>query len=236
MRAGSGALGRLTVASDRPPSGLSRELIALRAARELEPGSVVNLGIGLPTLVAGFVEPSDDILFQAENGILGYSGISESGFDSDLINAGGQPVDLVPGASFFDTADSFAMIRGGHIDAAILGGLQVSARGDLANWYVPARGGGSVGGAMDLSVGARRLIVAMAHVTREGEPRIVDVCEYPLTAERCVDVIITDLAVIDVTLDGLTLRETAPGIAAEDVAAWTGAPLLIPASVPEMSL
>ena len=199
-------------------------------------GSVVNLGIGLPTLVAGFVEPADGILFQAENGILGYSGISESDFDSDLINAGGQPVDLVPGASFFDTADSFAMIRGGHIDAAILGGLQVSARGDLANWYVPARGGGSVGGAMDLAVGARKLIVAMAHVTRDGEPRIVEVCEYPLTAERCVDMIITDLAVIDVGLEGLTLRERAPGVGASEVAEWTGAALLIPEEVPEMSL
>ena len=224
------------MASAQPPSGLSRELIALRAARELAPGSVVNLGIGLPTLVAGFVEPSDGILFQAENGILGYSGISESDFDSDLINAGGQPVDLVAGASFFDTADSFAMIRGGHIDAAVLGGLQVSARGDLANWFVPARGGGSVGGAMDLAVGARKLIVAMAHVTRKGEPRIMEACDYPLTAERCVDVIVTDLAVIDVTRDGLSLRETAPGISADEVSRWTGAALSIPSEVREMSL
>ncbi len=220
----------------KPPAGLSRELIALRAARELEPGSVVNLGIGLPTLVAGFVEPSDGILFQAENGILGYSGVSESDFDSDLINAGGQPVDLSAGASFFDTADSFAMIRGGHIDAAILGGLQVSAQGDLANWYVPARGGGSVGGAMDLAVGARKLIIAMAHVTRDGQPRIVEVCDYPLTAERCVDVIITDLAVIDVTEDGLSLREVAPGVSVDDVVDWTGAPLDILSDVVVMSL
>ena len=224
------------MSDDRPPVGLSRELIALRAARELEPGSVVNLGIGLPTLVAGFVEPSEQILFQAENGILGYSGVSDSDFDADLINAGGQPVELVAGASFFDTGDSFAMIRGGHIDAAILGGLQVSARGDLANWYVPARGGGSVGGAMDLAVGARKLIVAMAHVTREGAPRIVDVCDYPLTAERCVDVIITNLAVIDVSADGLALRETAPGVAPAEVARWTGAALSIPAAAAEMSL
>ena len=220
----------------RPPTGLSRELIALRAARELQPGSVVNLGIGLPTLVAGFVEPSDGILFQAENGILGYSGVSESDFDSDLINAGGQPVDLVAGASFFDTADSFAMIRGGHIDAAILGGLQVSAQGDLANWYVPARGGGSVGGAMDLAVGAKRLIVAMAHVTRDGEPRIVEVCDYPLTAERCADVIITDYAVIDVTKIGLQLREVAPGISVGEVIDWTGAAVDVAGDVIEMSL
>jgi len=222
--------------SRKPPVGLSRELIALRAARELQPGSVVNRGIGLPTLVAGFVEPSDGILFQAENGILGYSGVSDSNFDSDLINAGGQPVDLVAGASFFDTADSFAMIRGGHIDVAILGGLQVSAKGDLANWYVPARGGGSVGGAMDLAVGARKLIIAMAHVTRDGEPRIVEVCDYPLTAERCVDVMITDLAVIDVTARGLSLRETAPGVSVADVVAWTDAPLHVPRDVVEMSL
>ena len=216
---------------------MSRELIALRgAARELEPGSVVNLGIGLPTLVAGFVEPSDGMLFQAENGILGYSGVSESDFDSDLINAGGQPVDLVAGASFFDTADSFAMIRGGHIDTAILGGLQVSAQGDLANWYVPARGGGSVGGAMDLAVGAKKLIIAMAHVTRDGEPRIVEVCDYPLTAERCVDVIITDYAVIDVTESGLQLRELAPGVSVGEVIDWTGAPLDVSGDVIEMSL
>ncbi|MCY4619023.1 MAG: 3-oxoacid CoA-transferase subunit B [Chloroflexi bacterium] len=222
--------------NSQPPTGLSRELIALRAARELEPGSVVNLGIGLPTLVAGFVEPSDDILFQAENGILGYSGVSESDFDSDLINAGGQPVNLVAGASFFDTADSFAMIRGGHIDAAILGGLQVSAQGDLANWYVPARGGGSVGGAMDLAVGAKKLIIAMAHVTREGEPRIVEACDYPLTAERCVDVIITDYAVIDVTESGFQLREVAPGISVGEVIDWTGAPVNVSGDVIEMSL
>jgi len=236
MRADPRALGGLTMPHASPPAGLSRELIALRAARELEPGSVVNLGIGLPTLVAGFVEPADQILFQAENGILGYAGISESDFDSDLINAGGQPVDLVAGASFFDTADSFAMIRGGHIDAAVLGGLQVSAQGDLANWYVPARGGGSVGGAMDLAVGARKLIVAMAHVTREGEPRIVEVCDYPLTAERCVDVIITDLAVIDVTKSGLVLRETAPGVSVDEIAAWTGAELDTSGPLSEMSL
>ncbi len=222
--------------NSQPPTGLGRELIALRAARELEPGSVVNLGIGLPTLVAGFVEPSDGILFQAENGILGYSGVSESDFDSDLINAGGQPVDLVAGASFFDTADSFAMIRGGHIDTAILGGLQVSAQGDLANWYVPARGGGSVGGAMDLAVGAKQLMIAMAHVTRDGEPRIVEVCDYPLTAERCVDVIITDFAVIDVTERGLRLREVAPGVSVGDVIDWTGAPLDVSGDVIEMSL
>ena len=215
---------------------LTRELIALRVARELEPRTVVNLGIGLPTLVAGFVDPADQILFQAENGILGYAGVSDADYDPDLINAGGQPVDLVPGASFFDTATSFAMIRGGHVDVAVLGGLQVSARGDLANWFVPERGGGSVGGAMDLAVGARKLIVAMAHITRDGAPRIVAECDYPLTAARCVDVIITDLAVIDVSANGLTLRETAPGVSADEIVAATGAPLVVPADIPEMRL
>ena len=217
-----------------PP--LTRELIALRVARELQPRAVVNLGIGLPTLVAGFVDPADHILFQAENGILGYAGVVETDYDPDLINAGGQPVALAPGASFFDTATSFAMIRGGHIDVAVLGGLQVSARGDLANWFVPERGGGSVGGAMDLAVGARKLIVAMAHRTREGASRIVPECDYPLTAAECVDVIITDLAVIDVAANGLTLRETAPGVSAAEVAAATAAPLAVPAQVPEMRL
>ena len=219
-----------------PPQGLSRELIALRAARELKPGSVVNLGIGLPTLVAGLVDPADGIMFQAENGILGYAGVAAGDYDPDLINAGGQPVDLVAGASFFDTAESFAMIRGGHIDAAVLGGLQVSAAGDLANWYVPSRGGGSVGGSMDLAAGARKLIVAMAHTTREGDPRIVERCDYPLTAAACVDVIVTDLAVIDVTAEGLRLREVAPGVTAGDVARLTGAALAIPPQLGEMSL
>ena len=147
---------------------LTRELVAIRVARELAPGSVVNLGVGLPTLVGAFVPPDADILLQSENGILGYGGFSEEAFDPELVNAGGQPIRLNPGASFFDSAASFAMIRGGHIDVAVLGGLQVSERGDLANWSVPERGGGSIGGAMDLAVGARRLIVAMEHTTKDG--------------------------------------------------------------------
>ncbi len=193
-------------------TGLSRELIALRVARELREGMVVNLGIGLPTLVSNFLPPDRQILFQAENGILGYGGISESDFDPDLINAGGQPVTLVPGASFFDSATSFAMIRGGHIDVAVLGGLEVSEKGDLANWYLPERGGGSIGGAMDLAFGARRVIVAMTHTTRDGRPRIRRQCEYPLTAPGVVDLIVTDLAVIEVHADGLLLSEVAPGV------------------------
>ncbi len=192
--------------------GLSRELIALRVARELHDGMVVNLGIGLPTLVSNFLPSGEQILLQAENGILGYGRISDENFDSDLINAGGQPVTLLPGASFFDSAASFAMIRGGHVDVAVLGGLEVSERGDLANWYLPERGGGSIGGAMDLACGAKRLIVAMTHTARGGRPRIRTRCEYPLTAPGVVDLIVTDLAVIEVGPNGLTLTEVAPGI------------------------
>jgi len=206
-------------------AGLTRELIALRVARELEDGMVVNLGIGLPTLVANFLPEGADIVLHAENGILGYGGIvaDEAEFDQDLINAGGQPVTLTPGASFFDSATSFAMIRGGHVDVTVLGGLQVSARGDLANWSVGSRGGGAIGGAMDLAAGARRVIVAMEHTTRDGEPRILEECTYPLTAECCVDLIITNLAVIEVTSEGLVLREVAPGVGADEVQAVTAA-------------
>ena len=161
---------------------IPRELMALRVARELQPGSVVNLGIGLPTQVANFVPADSGVLLQAENGILGYGGILESddaaAFDQDLINAGGQPVSLHPGASFFDSAASFAMIRGGHVDCAVLGGLQVSARGDLANWSVPERGGGSIGGAMDLATGARKVIAVMTHCERNGSSKLVRTCSF----------------------------------------------------------
>jgi 3-oxoacid CoA-transferase subunit B len=216
--------------------GLTRELIAMRVAQELRDGMAVNLGIGLPTLVANFVPTGRTVLFQAENGILGYGGIGESDFDQDLINAGGQPVTLRAGASFFNSAESFAMIRGGHVDVAVLGGLQVSQRGDLANWFVPERGGGSIGGAMDLAVGARRLIVAMEHTTREGQPRILRECSYPLTAMACVDLIVTNLAVIEVTDGGLVLREVAPGVTAEEVQAATEPVLRHAAGLHEMAL
>ena len=221
---------------DEPGIGLSRELIALRVARELREGMVVNLGIGLPTLVSNFVPPDVEILFQAENGILGYGGISERDFDPDLINAGGQPVTLQPGASFFDSATSFAMIRGGHVDVAVLGGLEVSEQGDLANWYIPERGGGSIGGAMDLAVGARRLIVAMSHTTRDGRPRIRRRCEYPLTAPGVVDLVVTNLAVIEVYPDGLLLTEVAPGVAPDVVQARTEPKLHVSLQLHEMNL
>ena len=217
-------------------TGLTRELIALRVARELRDGMAVNLGIGLPTLVSNYLPPNHGVLFQGENGILGYGAIREDGFDRDLINAGGQPVELRPGASFFHSADSFAMIRGGHIDVAVLGGLEVSARGDLANWSIPERGGGGIGGAMDLAVGARRVIVAMEHTTREGRPRIRETCAYPLTASACVDLVVTDLAVIDVVAGGLLLSEVAPGVTPEQVQAATDAPLTYSPDLCEMVL
>jgi 3-oxoacid CoA-transferase subunit B len=219
-------------------AGLTRELIALRVARELKDGMTVNLGIGLPTLVANFLPEGVSVLLHAENGILGYGGIAgdQSEFDQDLINAGGQPVTLNPGASFFSSAASFDMVRGGHLDLTVLGGLQVSASGDLANWAVPGRGGGAIGGAMDLAAGARRVIVAMEHVTREGEPRILEECTYPLTARRCVDLIVTNLAVIEVTAEGLGLREVAPGISVAEVRRATGATLLVPDDVGVMDL
>ena len=215
---------------------LTRELVAMRVARELAPGSTVTLGVGLPTLVAAFAPPEANILLQSENGILGYGGFSEEAYDQDLINAGGQPITLNPGASFFDSAASFAMIRGGHIDTAVLGGLQVSERGDLANWSVPERGGGSIGGAMDLAVGARRLIVAMEHTTKAGAARILRECTYPLTGRRCVDLIVTDLAVVEVGASGLVLREVTPGWTPGEVAALTEAPLAVAGDVREMAL
>lgn len=218
--------------------GLTRELIALRVAQELREGMIVNLGIGLPTLVANFMPQDATVLLHAENGILGYGEIAaeDGSFDQDLINAGGQPVSLTPGASFFDSTASFAMIRGGHIDVTVLGGLQVSERGDLANWSVPGRGGGAIGGAMDLAAGARRVIVAMEHATRQGESRIVRECSFPLTAERCVNLIVTNLAVIEVTEAGLVLRETAPGVSVADVQAATGASLQVSAQMRVMDL
>ncbi|MDI6858688.1 MAG: 3-oxoacid CoA-transferase subunit B [Dehalococcoidia bacterium] len=209
--------------------GLSRELIALRVARELRDGMVVNLGIGIPTLVSDFIPPGVTVIFQAENGILGYGPTTadESEIDWDLINAGGQPVLLLPGACFFHSADSFAMIRGGHIDLSVLGGLQVSEKGDLANWMVPARGTGSIGGAMDLAVGARRLIVAMEHTTKTGEPRIVKECTYPLTAVNVVDLIVTNLAAIEVRPEGLVVTELAHGVSF-DLVQSLSEPSLIP--------
>src|SRR5258707_2745879 len=217
-------------------SRLTREPIARRGALELPNGAYVNLGWGIPNLIADYLPKEITVYFHSENGILGMGPRAKPGEeDFDQVDAMKVPVTLLPGASFFHQADAHLMTRGGHLDVAVLGGFQVSEKGDLANWKIPgAKGSGGIGGAMDIAAGVRKLIVCMEHTTKEGAPKIVRQCTYPLTGLACVNTIVTDLAVIDVLPDGLVLRETAPGWTAEEVQRHTGARLIVRGRVPEM--
>ncbi len=216
---------------------LEREVVAMRVAKELPDGGYVNLGIGIPTLVSGFVAEDRVVFYHSESGVLNCGPLADEGEeDIDLINAGGQFLQPVPGMVFFSTVDGFAMIRGGHVDVTVLGAHQVSARGDLANWMLPERGVGNIGGAMDLAAGAKQVIVAMEHTDRQNHSKIVEECDYPITGKACVSLIVTDLAVMQPTEQGLVLKEVAPGWTPEEVQELTGARLILAPDLKEYEL
>ena len=213
---------------------LDRAIIAMRVAKELPAGACVNLGIGIPTLVSMFVDDESVVFYHSESGVLNCGPLADEGNeDIDLINAGGQFLQSVPGMAYFSSVDAFAMIRGGHVDVTVLGAHQVSATGDLANWMLPERGVGNIGGAMDLAAGADKVIVAMEHNDRNGNPKVVEECDFPLTGRGCVSLVVTDVAVMEPTPKGMILREAAPGWTPDEVQEVTGARLIIQDEVAE---
>jgi len=215
---------------------LDKNQIAKRIAKELKDGYYINLGIGIPTLVANFIPKGIEVMLQSENGLLGIGPFpTESEVDPDLINAGKQTITTTTGSAFFDSSMSFSMIRGGHIDLTVLGAMEVSEQGDIANWKIPGKLVKGMGGAMDLVASARYIIVAMQHCNRDGEPKLLRSCDLPITGLRCVKRIVSDLAVIDITPKGFQLIERAPGVSVEEIISKTGAPLLVVGEIPEMS-